>query len=186
MYTVCKMSHRLPADYQVDFQKLEHSLATASEGDLHKAIVNTPFTETVQMALLRLGITVLLLVNEENQTLDRIALSDTEMAKGSTRYSMKRFNDIRIPMSSPENILVKAVRTGEPEFVSDWSHMFVPELTPSQARLNQASAGIGTSAIYPFRNGAMIFSFFSEPGAITDAHRDFMRRYIDLVTKYLS
>jgi len=181
------MSTPLPADYTIDYQELAVRLKNpTSPAEVYQAVVDAPFAQTVQMALLSLGITVLLLVNKKTNSLDRIALSNTEMAKGSTRYSMKKFNDIKIPLTQTNNILVEAVTSQQPCQTSDWANMFVPELTPEQARLNQASAGIGTSVIYPFARGAMIFSYYKEPDGIETAHHEFMSQYIKLVGQRLA
>jgi len=179
------MPHQIPANFTVDFDTLEAMLQAAPANKLPQAIVDAPFRQKVEMALLGLGITVFLKARPDTNTLDRIALSNTEMAAGSTRYSMKKFEDIKIPLDHDENALVTTYKTGHWQLLSDWAPMFVPELTPDQARLNQASAGIGSSVIYPHAEGVMIFSYFQEPDNISAAHHGFMERYIKLFESYL-
>lgn len=173
-----------------DYAALQKSLETA-KGDaaLFKTIVNLPFTYKVQAAYLFLGIVVLLLVNKKNGTIDRIALSETELAKNTTDVSVKRFEAIRIPLGYTKNVIAKAVATGKPQGTSDWQYLFTPELTPEEARLNQASGGIGFSAVYPLvgarDGGAMIFSYFQSREEQGKAHREFMEKYSRLVAKCL-
>jgi hypothetical protein len=163
--------------------------AAKDEPALFSAIVNAPFQfrkETVKMSL---GILVLLQVNKAKGTIDRIALSDNELAKGSTDMSAKKFKEIHIPVDDSDNSIAKAIRSGEPQLVADWAYLFTPVLTPEQARLNQAGGGIGCSVVYPIigaRNGgAMIFSYFKYPNNITAADHAFMRGYIQLVASQL-
>lgn len=174
-----------------DYAELQKGLE-AAKGDaaLFRAIVNLPFTFKVQTAYLFLGITVLLLVNKKTNTIDRVALSETELAKNTTDVSVKRFEDIRIPLGHPENIIAKAIATGKPQGTGDWRYLFTPELTPEEAHLNQASGGIGFSAVYPLvgarDGGAMIFSYFQHREEQRPAHREFMETYSRLVAKQLA
>lgn len=186
-----QMAHPAKPTPTFDYAALQKSLEAAkSDADLFKAIVNLPFTYKVQAAYLFLGIVVLLLVNKKNGTIDRIALSETELAKNTTDVSVKRFEDIRIPLEQPGNIIAKAVATGKPQGTSDWQYLFAPELTPEEARLNQASGGIGFSAVYPLvgarDGGAMIFSYFQSREEQGRAHREFMKTYSRLVAKRLA
>lgn len=177
----------------MDYLAITHSLdSPRSKEELFQAIVNTPFNDELKATELGLGIMVLLLVNKDAQTLDRIALSDTERASGAVAYSAKPFHEIRIPLSAKENLLIAAVDSHQPQFTEDWAPMFVPELSPEEARFNQAGAGIASSSMYPLLNfegtdsiGALIFSYFEPLANIGDTHRAFMRAYAETVSAKL-
>lgn len=162
---------------------------TATDAELFTAVVNAPFEDKLAAVGLGLGIVVLLLVDAAGGTIDRIALADTEFAKGAVQMSMKPFHHIKIPLGHPENIIAKAIAANEPQLTSDWKYLFTPELSPKAARFNQAGAGIGCSVVYPLpgarEGGALIFSYFCPSSDITAKHHDFMRMYSDLVSTAL-
>jgi hypothetical protein len=180
------------ADGKFDYRALEALLADARTAPkLHQTIVNAPFEFRAATAFIFLGIVVLLLVDEKTGTIDRIALSDTVHADATQEVSAKPFSDIRIPLDESENLIARVVRSGKPDGTGDWSGLFAPELTPEQARINQASGGIGYSAVYPLsaggkRKGAMIFSYYQYPEAIAEAQTQFMQTYTALVSQRLS
>lgn len=163
---------------------------TKNDKQLFNKIVNLPFADKKTSAMLGLGVVVLLLVNKKTRTIDRIALSNTEQAVGAVTYSVKPFKDIKIPLDNRENYLGVAIRTRRPMMTSDWKDMFVPALTPQEARFNQAGAGIACSVIYPLNNardgGAIIFSFYEPLNRIGQDHHTFMSKYSSLVTKSLN
>src|SRR6185437_14407139 len=138
--------------------------AARSDKELFEAIVNAPFHDKAKTAVLGLGIVVLLLVNTETGNIDRVALSNTELARGTTDISVKPFRAIKIPLGYKANFIAKAIRRGRYQQTSDWQYLFAPALTPEEARLNQAGGGIACSFIYPLTNarngGALIFSYF--------------------------
>lgn len=177
----------------MDFLLITHSLDQHSTPEsLFKIIVNTPFNDRLHATELGLGIVVLLLKNEKNKTLDRIALSDTERAHEAQKISTKPFNEIRIPLDYKDNLLIKVIDSHAPLFTDDWAGMFVPELTPEEARFNQAGASIACSAMYPLvpfgtENvcGVMIFSYFEPIEALGEKHRAFMKTYADTVAAKL-
>ena len=178
------------ADPQIDYEAIQQLLQTANnKQDLYQKIVNAPFEYTVPTAFLFLGIIVLLFVNPETGNIDRVALSETELAKNTTDVSFVPFDEIKIPIDHDENIIAKAIRTGKYQDTIDWKFLFEPALTPEQARLNQASGGIAYSAVYPLtgvkEGGAMIFSYFQYLQNIGDPQHDFMSRYSQLVSDSL-
>jgi len=186
-----RMVTDLPAAPDIDYAELKQTLAACkNDKELFEAIVNAPFTYQLQVALMFLGIMVLLLVNKKTGTIDRIALSKTELAKGTTDVSVKRFEDIKIPVDYPHNVIAQAIKTGQPQGTADWKNLFAPALNSTEARLNQASGGIGYSAVYPLigardGGGALIFSYFQYPQEIRDMQRRFMEKYSQLVTAAL-
>jgi hypothetical protein len=174
----------------INSDDLRQALAAAGDDkELFQAIVNAPFTHPLGAAFLFLGIVVLLQVNKKTGMIDRVALSNTELAKNTTDVSFVPFNDIKIPVDDPENILARTIATGEPHDTTDWKFLFTPALTTEQARMNQASGGIAFSAVYPLKardGGAMIFSYFQYEHNIGDAQRDFMERYSRIVDERLA
>jgi hypothetical protein len=174
----------------MDLTKLAAELAAAQDDTtLFKLIVNAPFEQKVETAFLFLGIVVLLTVNDKTRTIDRIALSDTELAQNTRNVSVVPFEEIKIGLDEPENIIAATVRTGQAHDTTDWRFLFEPVLTPEQARINQASAGIAYSAVYPLkarRGGALIFSYFQYLQEIGQAQRDFMTAYRKLVDERLT
>lgn len=163
--------------------------------DLHKhnglfqAIVDMPFQSRLSATKLGLGIVVLLLSDYEQKVLRRIALSNTEMASGAVAISSKPFHEILIPLDYSENLLIRALQTGEHQQTEDWAGLFVPDLSPEDARFNQAGAGVACSVVYPLKSsgenepfGAMIFSYYEPLDEIRQAHHAFMQSYTDSAT----
>ncbi len=164
--------------------------STDKNPELFDTIVNAPFRDKKSSTTLSLGVVVLLLVNKKDNTIDRIALSDTESAKGAVRMSVKPFKQIRIPIDTPDNIIAQVIKSGHPKLTDDWQYLFIPELTPDEAHFNQAGAGIGCSAVYPLigaeDGGAMIFSYYQPPNKMGPAHEKFMEFYSKAVAAKLA
>lgn len=171
----------------------ERALKSAqNQKDLYSAIVNAPYADRIFTTHLGLGIVVLLLKNDQTQTLDRIALSDTELATGAVRMSAKPFHEIKIPLDASQNILVQTVNHNKPMRTDDWQYLFTPVLTAQEARLNQYGAGVEFSFTYPLYSaakkdtvGAMIFSYFSLHEEDMTAQEAFMESTSTLAAKYL-
>ena len=175
---------------QIDYSAIDEALQSAKNDEaLFRSIVNTPFLiNKVQMNLLFLGIIVLLQVNKKQGTIDRVALSDTELAKNTTDVSVVPFEEIKIPINDTKNCIAKTIRSGKPQDTTDWMHLFTPVLTPEQARINQASAGIAYSVVYPVKardGGALIFSYFQYQGGLGDDQQVFMEAYSKIVANTL-
>lgn len=160
-----------------------------SEDALFSAVVNAPFHDQLTTARLGLGIVVLLLVNPKTKTIDRVALSDTEGAKGAMRMSVKPFHTIRIPLANKQNIIAKAIREKAHQQTIEWAPLFVPALSAREASLNQSGAGIECSVVYPLvdlpNGGALIFSFHEPPETLGPEHYRFMQTYAGLAAKRL-
>lgn len=175
----------------IDISRLAKALSDASSDEaLFAQIVNAPFeTHKVETTLLFLGIVVLLLVNKETGQIDRVALSQTEMALRTTEVSAKPFNEIKIDIDEPENIIASAIRTGEMHDTTDWNFLFKPALSAQEARINQANAGIAYSAVHPFTardGGALIFSYFQYKDMVGEQQHNFMEAYTRVVNDALS
>lgn len=180
------MKHYANLNYDVLQQKLT---AATTKPHLFRAIVDSPFDFKVDMARLHLGIIVLLLLNKTTGMVDRVALSDTELAKHTTDISVKRFEDIKIPITDEQNYIAKAIRTRRPQLTTDWQYLFTPALTPEEARFNQAGGGIACSVVYPFASdleGALIYSYFQYPEHLGPDQRQFMKTYTNLVARRLA
>lgn len=173
----------------LDYTKMRQLLRGAeNDAELFEKIVNTPFHGRVSAAFMGLGICVLLLKNTKSNMINPVALSRTEQAEDSMRRSAKPFKAIKIPADYDENIVVRAIKTGQAQQTDDWQYLFVPGLRPEDARMNQAGAGIGCSVVYPVdtrEGGAIIFSYFVSPEEITPSHHKFMKAYSELAAKVL-
>ncbi|MBX4199328.1 hypothetical protein KW789_00315 [Candidatus Saccharibacteria bacterium] len=156
---------------------------------LYETVVNAPFHDLHKTTLLGLGIVVLLLVNKKNRTIDRIALANTEMARGTEEMSSKPFKEIKIPVTYTQNFIAKAIKEQHYMITSDWQYIFNPALSPEEARFNQAGGSISCSVIYPLKKvgdgGAIIFSFYENINRIGKTHHNFMSRYSVLVSQAL-
>lgn len=173
-----------------DYEQLAAELSTAGpDPELFDAIVNAPFSHPLPAALIFLGIIVLLQVDKAKGTINRIALSKTEQARQTTDVSVVPFHEIKIPVTYLENVIADAIASGKPSDTTDWKFLFNPALESSQARINQANAGIAYSAVYPLKSrdgGALIFSYYQYQHEIGDKQTDFMQTYTELVDKALS
>ena len=173
----------------MDYDKLKKALATPKDDlGLFRVIVNAPFDQKLESAFMFLGILVLLLVNKETGTIDRIAMSDNEMTENINKVSVVPFKKIKIPLNDKDNIIVRALATGIPQDTTDWRFIYSPVLNPAQAHINQASSGISYSAIYPLEvrdGGALIFSYYLVGGHVGNKQLEFMKKYTKLVTSVL-
>ncbi len=173
----------------MNFQRLQQVLSAARDSaDLYQRIVDAPFEQRVEAAYMFLGIVVFLRVNKETDTIDRIALSDTGLAKKTLSVSAVPFHKIKIPLNARQNAIVRAIKSGLAQDTTDWRTLFIPVLKPKFARINQASAGIAYSAVHPLQTGeggALIFSYFQYPQEINKLQLEFMEGYTRLVEKSL-
>ncbi len=156
---------------------------------LYQKIVDLPYDDKKRVTMLSMGHVILVLLNRKNGTLDRIALSNTESAKGAVYYSVMPFKAIRVPVTNKENYIGIAIRTKSVMATSDWYYTFTPILTAEQARLNQAGGGIGCSIVYPLigvgDGAALVYSFYEPLGRIGEAQYGFMDRYSSIATNEL-
>jgi hypothetical protein len=179
-----------PEDDRYFILSLETALQNArTKSEFLKQIVNAPFHDRLRMTNYGIGIVVFLQTNHKTNTVDRLALSDTDPAKGAVRMSAKEFKEIKIPRDHTENIIVKALDTNKPQYTSDWKYLFTPELSAKDARFNQAGAGIDCSFVYPIidqkNEAALIFSYFEPFREISHEQREFMAGYAKLVGRYI-
>ncbi len=148
-------------------------------------IVNGLLTE---LDYLKLGyrIVVLTLVDEQNQVLKRISLSQTKEAELALAASAVPFHEIEIPLSAQDNLLVRAILDKKPQVSHYWPNIFTPILNPEQAIANQEASGIKTSLIFPIivhdkSIGALIFSLIKSENEVTQEEMDLIRGFTDIV-----
>ncbi len=156
---------------------------------LRQTIVDAPFFDKLLTTTYDLGIIVLLSVDDSGEFINRVALSDTEHAKGSTTVSAVPFSEIRIPIDDPNNCIANVIKTGNHQLIDDWYCLFTPALTAEEARRNQAGAGIDCSLVWPLKSGkggALIFSFYQPQDFIGDQHIIFAKQYAELVDTLLN
>jgi hypothetical protein len=175
---------------EIDYTALTQALAAAQNKDqLYRAIVDAPFHFKIETALMSLGILVLLIADKKTGVINRVALSDTELAKGTTTVSVKRFEDIVIPLEHEENVIAQAISKNKPLMTTDWYYLFTPALSAEEARFNQAGGAIACSAVYPLADlkdgGALIFSYYQYLENIGSRQSTFMKRYSKLVADTL-
>jgi len=173
------------------FAKLKATLENSkSADDLYEQIVNAPFSDPRRTTMLGLGVLTLCLQNKKARTIDRIAMSNTDMAQGARDITVKPFNDLIVPMDYKGNIVVEAIRSGHYQQTSDWHYLLTPVLKPEDSRMNQAGAAIASSFVYPLvgtdPKGAIIFHYFITMDRISNEHHNFMFRYIKLVSHELN
>jgi len=164
---------------------------------LQKLILDTPeFEEVVarvvnailtESGYLQLGyrILVLTLIDPQRQTLKRIALSETDEAKKALQASPIPFEQIEIPLSATDNLLIQALREKRPYVTHYWPDIFRPVLTDEAALGNQNAAGIRTSLLYPLlvkdqAIGVMIFSLVKNEDEVTPEEKDLIARFTDM------
>lgn len=154
----------------------------------YESIVNAPFADKLTAMRLGLGIVVLLLVDPDKNTINRIALSKTDFAQHALDMSQKRFKEIKIPLDFTDNIITRALSDNEPKLTTDWQNLFNPELSAKAARFNQAAAGIEGSWVYPLDSkpgGALIFSYFLLNAQSQKDKEKFMLEFSAQVSKWL-
>lgn len=173
-----------------DFTALERILSdTTNSQELCSKIVNLPFDYPLKVTKLSLGIIVLLSVNNSLKLIEKLAVSDNELAESARKMSSKKLDDLRIPLSCKENLIVKAIKTNRIRTTIDWKCMLIPELSAEEARFVQASGAIGFTGISPFKvdvPGVLIFCFYQYQENIGPEQYNFIRSYTKLASKYLN
>jgi len=163
--------------------------AAKTDAQLYEAIVNAPFHNKRVTTTLGLGFLSFVLINRKTRTIDRIAISKTDMAQGALDITVKPFRDLKVPIGYKGNAVAEAIRSGRYQQTNDWDYLLKPSLKPEEARLNQAAAGIASSYVYPLTNtrnaGAIIYQYFITLDKFENTHREFMFRYTKLVSQIL-
>jgi len=158
-----------------------------NDSDLFKTIVNYPFKYRLEVTNLSLGIIVLLLVNKNEERVDRICMTDNDLAQAAKRMSPESFSNIKLPMGDKTNIIVKAIKSKKPISTMNWTYLVTPALPSDIALLNQAAAGIGHSVVFPFTardGGALMYHFYEDE--ISQFQFKFMEDYTNKVNTILN
>ena len=110
------MSDQIKKLSKFDFDAMRAQIEQATTAsEKAKMIVNAPFDYIVAVAFLFLEIVMLLEVSEDGKSINRCALSTTELAKNTVAVSFVPFDEIKIPVDHLENIISSAIRTGKPQ-----------------------------------------------------------------------
>ena len=165
---------------------IERTVQSTPLSRLPQVLVDAPFA-TEHVIDYEIAAIVLTVENSTDQTIDRIALSQTPSAAGAVKASAVPFKKIRIPLQCTENALVASVSQDITIVTSDWYNLFRPTLSARQARDNQAGAGVQCSVVVPFTGktmrGALIFSLLCTEAELTAQHRAFFSDYATFVGK---
>ena len=165
---------------------------------LEKIILDSlDFTQVVQkicdsvlteLGYLQLGyrIVVLALLDEEKLSLKRVSISQTDEAKKALQVTPVPFYEITIPISAADNFCIKTLKEGRSYTTHDWIDILCPPYTPDEARRVQQIVGIKTSVVYPViyhgkAAGVLIFSMIKDETEVSDAERDLIQSFTDVV-----
>jgi hypothetical protein len=176
-----------PEEYLKALEKLLEQDKTTQQ--LYQAIVDAPFHDKFQTTVLDLGFLAFLRVNEETKMIDRITISQNEIAQGAIDMTQVEFQDMKVPVSHLTNIVAQAIRTGKYKQTNDWHELTDPALPAEDSRFNQAAAGVASSVVYPLMNirpkAAIIYQFYINLDQIGSAHHNFMTHYTRVVAAAL-
>ena len=166
-------------------KELQLSLKAATNPtELYEIIANEPFKHPLEMALLFLGFICFYLVDEDKQTIYIAGVSHNEYYEQSIAGYDFEPADYHPSLSDPKNIICEAIRTKTETYTEDWGALSRPEAKDGAARLNQASAGIGYTKIYPLTGktqGALMFNYFQYADGMGSQQDIFMKYYAELV-----
>lgn len=178
-----------PQELAEYLQRLKDRLLKAVNKQFYQAIVDEPFKEKFQAVRLDLGIIAFLLLDTDKNMINRIAMSDTELAHSADTVSAKPFHEMNIPSDHKTNIIAAAIQSNTILHTSDWKDLFVPVLKASEARFNQAAGGIGSSIVVPVitskLSGALVYDFYQPIENIDTVHKDFVEKYSRIVKSLL-
>lgn len=174
----------------IDYTLLASTLASASESNKYKVIVEAPFGNTINMAFLFLGFICLYLVDEGKGEIQLMAASGTEQYRLAVEQYNFKPSEFHLRFAiDKNNTIVQAIVNGRPQDTTDWVTLSRKHKSAEAVRLNQANSGIAYTAIYPLSSsvrGAMMYNFYQYPDEIDGKQRGFMEKYTDLVSTFIS
>jgi signal transduction histidine kinase len=148
-------------------------------------VVNSIFKE---LGFLKYGyeIVVLTLVDQQDQTLKRISVSQTKKAMEALKLLTIPFHQIVIPLSYKSNTLIKVIDSQIPAVSTYWPDILSPAFTEEEALLIQQKLGIQASLIYPIMAkgislGSLIFSMNKPVNAVSSEEKELLRGFSDMV-----
>jgi signal transduction histidine kinase len=141
-----------------------------------------------QLGYLKYGyqVIVLGLIDHENNTLKRIAISHTDAASEFLKASPVPFQNITIPLDSKENILVKAINEKKMFSSSKVSDVLYPALPREWVNDFQKFLGIKSTLAFPVMAkdkvlGAIIFSLNKNTSKIKDSEWTILDSFVGAV-----
>jgi signal transduction histidine kinase len=160
-------------------------LETLDFNEATKRVVNIILT---QLGYLQLGyeVIVLTLLDEKQNHLRRIAISQTEAAAQFLKASPIPFQDIIIPLSATDNLLVKAIVSKQKYVTEQVSDVLYPAINREWVNDFQESLHIKTSIVYPIQAkdkvlGSLIFSLSKDQKKITPYEWSILESFVGAV-----
>lgn len=160
-------------------------LDTLDFEELAEKVTNVVFTE---LNYLKLGyaIIVLTLIDKPLNTVKRISISKTKAAQKALEKSPVQFEEISIPLSASNNLLVKAMNDKKIYFTHDLSDVLFPVASREIWNKIQEDCGIKTSMVVPIVSksnsiGAMIFSLSKGIDKISRYEKEVLVGFTDAV-----
>ncbi|HLD51208.1 hypothetical protein A3K34_01185 [candidate division WWE3 bacterium RIFOXYC1_FULL_40_10] len=131
-------------------------------------------------------VAVLALIDQENQVLKRVALSQTQEAKKTREVSNVPFEKIITPLSAKQNLCIKAMDENKTQITDYFPDILTPPISPENAIESQKNAGLKSSLIFPLQVrgktiGIMIFSLTKNTSEIQEDEKELLGHFTDLV-----
>lgn len=125
---------------------------------------------------------VLALVNEETQTLNRIAISMTSGGFAALKYLQIPFENIVIPLDYETNTCIKALKTGEQQISDSLYDVIKPSVSKENAIKVQEAMNTKISIVTPLtkgekRIGIFIISMSKDVREVTDFEKNIIKKF---------
>lgn len=129
---------------------------------------------------------VLALIDETNQVLRRVAMSNTPTGIQAKKALPIRYENLSIPLTFDTNLSIKAIKEGKVQITHNLHDVFVPTLDAQMSARIQQICGLKTSMIYPLRArgktlGVMIVSIGRLESQMSNYERESIENLIDFV-----
>ena len=168
-YIIVKLKTRSPyskSTFEAIWEIEKVVLETTDFDEATHKVVNIILT---QLGYLKYGyqVIVLTLLDQQKGVLKRIAISETEAAGKFLKASPIPFQNIEIPLTSNENLSVKAISDKQIKVTDKVADVLYPALSRKWVEDFQKQLGIKTSIVFPVTAkekvlGALIFSLNKE------------------------
>nr|MBI5455492.1 GAF domain-containing sensor histidine kinase [Candidatus Levybacteria bacterium] len=160
-------------------------LETVDFEEATKRVVNIILTE---LGFINTGyeVIVLTMLDLQNKTLKRIAISHTESAEKFLTATPISFNDIIIPLWAEQNLSVRAINEKKMFVSTNVSEVLVPALDREWVDNFQTTLGIKTSIVYPIIAkdrvlGTLIFSLSKTESDIKEEEWSILESFVGAV-----
>jgi signal transduction histidine kinase len=160
-------------------------LETVDFNEATKQVVNIILTE---LGYIKAGyeVIVLTLLDEQNKTLKRIAISNTESAQKFLNATPVPFNDIIIPLWATQNLSVRAISEKKRFVAENVSDILVPAIDREWVDSFQSALGIKSSLVYPIIAkdkvlGTLIFSLSKPESEIKEEEWEILDSFVGAV-----